>query len=750
MTLLELLEQYTVEIPLIQRDYAQGRTDVQTALVRKTLLQDMKKALCGETPPLSLNFVYGGVVGEDRFIPIDGQQRLTTLFLLHLYAFRQEENRTGLLEKFTYETRESARRFFQYIIQNRAQIFECDAEYPTPSSRITDSESFVFSWRCDPTVQSALVVLDAIAEIFAKVDGLAERLRQTAPPLLSFHFLPIDNLGSGDDLYIKLNARGRPLTQFENFKARLLGRLKTLSLPFDAADFARRFDGAWTDLFWQRKKSVAYEEEYYQFFKILLVNNGQIAESDAAWVWSLDYESIPARVYRSAYYLLNYLCRNPGAAASQMVWRALENPTAPAYTAFHAVSVFLCRCPELAGTQAMRDWVRLFRNLTDNSTIDDYEAAHRAVREIDRFAREENALSEPLNHVGSIARRYEKGRTGRVLRASTAFDRAQLTEEAVKAGIILAERAAEGKTGGAFETEIYRAEALPFFNGQIRAGLYFAKDADAAYGYDLETFRARWAKLELLFRDFNAGDSPPRLTHGIAIRRALLSLGDYTQEAGGYRTLCSDHTDAGGSISLKALFSRNGPLTGRLLDALDVRQSAEQALARVVRCHGGEMEQSDWRYSLIRYPALFSFMSPRFYRIFFGEENILLVKNLSANGYNQELFTCALQCELEKRFAGTKDARVLSGADAWWQDVLENPDAFENVGKTTFGDYFLVIVAESARRGQYIVRFQKQKSAFVIERAGKKIFCSKTRNPISETAEYIETHLVKDRGKELT
>ena len=48
MTLLELLKRYTVEIPLIQRDYAQGRADAQARLVRETLLRDMKRALCRE------------------------------------------------------------------------------------------------------------------------------------------------------------------------------------------------------------------------------------------------------------------------------------------------------------------------------------------------------------------------------------------------------------------------------------------------------------------------------------------------------------------------------------------------------------------------------------------------------------------------------------------------------------------------------------------------------------------------------
>ena len=38
-------------------------------------------------------------------------------------------------------------------------------------------------------------------------------------PAVSFYLLPLDDMDSDEDLYIKMNSRGKPLTQFENFKA---------------------------------------------------------------------------------------------------------------------------------------------------------------------------------------------------------------------------------------------------------------------------------------------------------------------------------------------------------------------------------------------------------------------------------------------------------------------------------------------------------------------------------------------------
>ena len=84
-TFCKLIERHSrIEIPVIQRDYAQGRADQH--IVRDEFLRSLHDALClpDDDPflPLDLDFIYGSVV-NGSFQPLDGQQRLTTLFLLH-------------------------------------------------------------------------------------------------------------------------------------------------------------------------------------------------------------------------------------------------------------------------------------------------------------------------------------------------------------------------------------------------------------------------------------------------------------------------------------------------------------------------------------------------------------------------------------------------------------------------------------------------------------------------------------------
>ena len=93
-----------IEIPLFQRDYAQGRQTEQVTQVRKRFIADLCAALDGGHT-LHLDFVFGDVVNGTLY-PLDGQQRLTTLFLLHCYlAWHQAEMPPQPWHAFRYATR---------------------------------------------------------------------------------------------------------------------------------------------------------------------------------------------------------------------------------------------------------------------------------------------------------------------------------------------------------------------------------------------------------------------------------------------------------------------------------------------------------------------------------------------------------------------------------------------------------------------------------------------------------------------
>ena len=251
--------QFKIEIPIIQRDYAQGRELANVQRIRNRFLDAIYKAITGHKKMI-LDFVYGEIENQ-KFIPLDGQQRLTTLFLLHWYAAKKEgvkDSKFAFLKQFTYYTRPSSRDFCDKLVDFTPSF---DAQL---SNEIEDQPWFQYQWKNDPTILGMLVMIDAIHEKFRDTNDLWDAL--VDHPCLSFYFLSISEMGMTDELYVKMNSRGKPLSQFEHFKA----EFETLIKAYDeelSNEISRKFDLDWTDmLFPYRGANQIIDDEFMRYF----------------------------------------------------------------------------------------------------------------------------------------------------------------------------------------------------------------------------------------------------------------------------------------------------------------------------------------------------------------------------------------------------------------------------------------------------------------------------------------------------
>jgi uncharacterized protein with ParB-like and HNH nuclease domain len=108
-----------IEIPIIQRDYAQGRINDEVGRIRDRFLDALFQSI-KNNKHITLDFVYGDVSKEGVLTPLDGQQRLTTLFLLHWYIAKKEKLdvlELEFLSDFSYATRFSSRDFCQELVK---------------------------------------------------------------------------------------------------------------------------------------------------------------------------------------------------------------------------------------------------------------------------------------------------------------------------------------------------------------------------------------------------------------------------------------------------------------------------------------------------------------------------------------------------------------------------------------------------------------------------------------------------------
>lgn len=320
-TFWNLLKENKIEIPIIQRDYAQGREGKE--YLRQTFLESLKNAL-DKNEVLKLDFVYGSTE-NGALQPLDGQQRLTTLWLLHWYiAMRAGKlHEAGAdLKKFTYETRISSREFCEELCNASnfdsyvKYCIECKPLDKCPRKSIVDfitSQTWFYSsWKQDPTIQSMLRMLggtqkkgkggtdipDGIEEVFGESSAFKkywDKLESDNAPIV-FYYLPLKDFGLSDDLYIKMNARGKQLTNFENFKADLVGYIKKKAnedkiwekFLHGKDGIPIKLDTEWTDIFWRNKTDDGRIDEIYfaflnRYFLHYAIANLDVNEKSSIW-----------------------------------------------------------------------------------------------------------------------------------------------------------------------------------------------------------------------------------------------------------------------------------------------------------------------------------------------------------------------------------------------------------------------------------------------------------------------------------
>ncbi|WP_165784673.1 GmrSD restriction endonuclease domain-containing protein [Solitalea longa] len=296
-TFLELCETYNkVEIPIIQRDYAQGRGTDDVKRIRKNFIDDFLIPSVVTNNSVELDFVYGSILTEIKdevklktFIPLDGQQRLTTLFLLHLFV-GIKEGRLGelrpILSKFAYETRPSAHDFCRYLIN-----LEGVEDIRKIKNEIEDAVWFNNEWHNDPTVAGMLKILDTFASnelLASSSQEFVDRLLDKESKLISFYFTDLEQFGLTESLYIRMNARGKMLTDFENFKSEFF---KIIRYNHSMLEVVKdKIEYEWVENLWDYRTDGVYVIDD-PFMRYLHFITEMLYYKDAPFRSAIPYES---------------------------------------------------------------------------------------------------------------------------------------------------------------------------------------------------------------------------------------------------------------------------------------------------------------------------------------------------------------------------------------------------------------------------------------------------------------------------
>lgn len=303
-----------VRIPMIQRDYAEGRETESVRRKRLNLLHDMLDVVYGIRQNLTFDFVYGYTMGNGQVIsgtswqnkgtypnvafePLDGQQRLTTLFLFYWLFGREDDLRDSQNNHslFIYETRATSEEFCHWLVSQSAKELitnwesevsainklnvankgkwntEQDAKgvidpivnrlrfplatVPSLLKYIQALDSFKWDWHDDPNICSMITVLESTIKCIKERGLKYQDGINSNKNLDSISFVLLDNLiCDGDQLFEKMNARGKALTSFEILKSALEEEMEQQGLPSSNHTLTNAWrsaiDGHWIDYCW--------------------------------------------------------------------------------------------------------------------------------------------------------------------------------------------------------------------------------------------------------------------------------------------------------------------------------------------------------------------------------------------------------------------------------------------------------------------------------------------------------------------
>lgn len=492
----KLISEYKITIPVIQRAYAEGRRTKQAEDVRKSIVASIIKATA-ENKPLFFDFVYGNVLPPEnkgamsKFVPFDGQQRLTTLFLFHRYVFERANEPRNILKNFSYETRASAKEFIEKLCDN--DIIPADKS--DVSDYIKDQKWFYTAWLNDPTISSMLVVLDEIHKQTCEQNiDFCKALSHLKDSTITFHFLNMEENGLPAATYVKMNARGKSLTAFENFKASLEEFLKDKEDKEDKNEklsetFKNNIDGKWLDLFYAQTKPDLPDALIMAFFNRHLLNvwvlefpnisgdnspdelyalNEKIRSDlipfpqiDTFISWDI-YKTILAKcpiekTIRPIFNFLEYACDENQDPIIKNIrpyqkWDVFKGKVSnlsesdepyPFKVAFYALMSYFGQ--DGYDTKSFSDWMRIVWNIVENQTIDDNDSYLYALRLFDELAKNSHRIYEFLSDSNN--------------KITSDFAKEQVEEERLKARKIL--------VSPAWEEKILEAERYEILLGKI-------------------------------------------------------------------------------------------------------------------------------------------------------------------------------------------------------------------------------------------------------------------------------------------
>lgn len=240
VTFFSFMDRYNVVVPKIQRMYVQGRNDTHGHKCLTAFAQKLVNCVVGKDSA-QLDFIYG-IKDGTVFKPLDGQQRLTTLFLLSWICGINKPQWS-----FQYESRRTTEFFIKGLLSCTPEMLGLDYSDPKVkcSNAIRNSGWFREVWAEDEGITGMLNMLDSL---YSKI--IISGCKSFDFNSISFLVNYLDAASeSYDQIYLKMNSRGKELTEWENIKTVLVKHAGE-AIGAKAPKWIDKMNNVWYESMW--------------------------------------------------------------------------------------------------------------------------------------------------------------------------------------------------------------------------------------------------------------------------------------------------------------------------------------------------------------------------------------------------------------------------------------------------------------------------------------------------------------------
>lgn len=224
-------------VPDLQRDYCwrdsvpkKGRKELVSGFIKTLIEQFNSKDKSGV---LNLGLIYGYEAPANHIQLCDGQQRITTLYLLVGMLNKKAGNnqfKKYLISDYEYQN-DDKEPYLQYSIRDTSLYFLSDLvcnffitgndnkSYVEKCDEIKGCSWYFNEYNLDPSIQSmirAIIIIDNILS-----DKTKEWCREFGLFLLtdlSFMYYDLENRKNGEETFVVINTTGEPLSNTQNLK----------------------------------------------------------------------------------------------------------------------------------------------------------------------------------------------------------------------------------------------------------------------------------------------------------------------------------------------------------------------------------------------------------------------------------------------------------------------------------------------------------------------------------------------------